>query len=64
MSTIADLGAFLRRETQAATTPARQEQTPDPDASQAADALAWPEEHLTGIVGAAGGRAISIPPGR
>jgi hypothetical protein len=45
----------------AATTPARQEPTPDPNASQAADALGWPEEHLTGIVGAPGGRAISDP---
>jgi hypothetical protein len=64
MSTIADLGAFLRRENQAAATPAPQEQAPAADDSKAADALGWPEQRIRASAVEAGGRAIRVPSGR
>jgi hypothetical protein len=62
MSTIADLGAFLRRENQAAAPVAPG--APGTVEPKAADAMGWPDDQLTGVAGAVGGRAIVGRAGR
>jgi regulator of protease activity HflC (stomatin/prohibitin superfamily) len=67
MSTIADLGAFLRRENEAATSTQPGSQASVGDASDApggANGVGWPERRLPASVVGAGGRAIRVPGGR
>ena len=67
MSTIADLGAFLRREDQAAASTQPGSQAPVAEASEATDggtAVDRPERHLPASVVVGGGRAIRVPSGR
>ena len=64
MSTIADLGAFLRRETQAAVDAAPDHRAAGPDGPATSGPTGSPEERQTQIIGPAGRRAIPVNVGR
>jgi regulator of protease activity HflC (stomatin/prohibitin superfamily) len=64
MSTIGDLGAFLRRETQAAGVSPPPEHARTLDHASTTDGLGRPKDNSSGLASSTGGRAIAVRSGR